>query len=964
MPYEQEPIMRPLERQHFERSLEAFRERDPELYEELKEKVDIPADEMSPMMIRAIRPLADEPLITEEGIATPQGFLVAETIVRSSGRPVLVIRDNRVTTEFLGPDSQVWAARIQGAQPVLDRVIPAVGRVEVNNNPDFSWVGTGWLVSSDIIVTNRHVAREFARRNANTFSFRLGINGSPMTARMDFLEEDQRQTSLEYAVNSILWIAPSSEADVAFLRVTRGSGNRSLPLPLTFADQINRDDFVATIGYPARDSRVPDQDIVRRIFGDVYEKKRLAPGQVMEVDSSELQHDCSTLGGNSGSVLVNLETGEAVGLHFSGLFMRANYAVPAPKVRDLLRRVQLGELPSAININTGTATANSGTPAVQTPGVLPPAVSQGTYTFQFQIPVEVTIKVGEAIFSGSAPVALNPVALNKSVETGKSFEDALQIARQTLANNPDIIEIRPGYRFKRGWITDERVIVVEMREKLSMTELHNAGKPPIPPQISGIGVDVRTAALSAQLENIGIIRTLEAEARPGGYREPPDLSLPLIRERMKAIFHVSPDSGFPNLKEFLSRVEHKLTATMYEWEPNHISDAIVAAITPQGKLLKMVTQKAGTRSAIDDLKNRLAEDKFEHVWASVGSGKLIPRAYHIKVASRDGKEVWLSSGNWKDSNQADIDPSGTHSTVITPLRRHNREWHVIIENARLAQLFQKYIEFDFSEAQRVPIAERPEREAVMRDAEEEPLIGEGVEIALAELFVPEAAFRETLERRAAVQYFAPLVLDRELEIQPLLTPDRDGRGNRIFMAYATEMISKARRKIYIENQSFNLLGDDDNDEFENFFNVLKSKQDAGLEIRIIFRDAREFGRQGLVDQQRLLERIKDFGLDTSSDVIRVQQKCHTKGIIVDSLEVLFGSHNLTNQGSLFNRDASLLVRDAEVAAYFERIFNFDWEVLARQEIDELIGGLRIANPGEETPAGFRRISLAEIFDGD
>ena len=85
-----------------------------------------------------------------------------------------------------------------------------------------------------------------------------------------------------------------------------------------------------------RDSRVPDQALVLSVFGDVYDKKRLAPGQVMNVGIDEMEHDCSTLGGNSGSVLVNLQTGEAVGLHFSGLFLDANYAVPAPKIRNLL----------------------------------------------------------------------------------------------------------------------------------------------------------------------------------------------------------------------------------------------------------------------------------------------------------------------------------------------------------------------------------------------------------------------------------------------------------------------------------------------------------------------------------------------------------------------------------------------------------------------------------------------------
>ena len=180
------------------------------------------------------------------------------------------------------------------------------------------------------------------------------------------------------------------------------------------------------------------------------------------------------------------------------------------------------------------------------------------------------------------------------------------------------------------------------------------------------------------------------------------------------------------------------------------------------------------------------------------------------------------------------------------------------------------------------------------------------------------------------------------------------------MEHAIKMIKKGTEKVYVENQSFNLLDEENNnDEFEDFFGALKDKQEAGLDVRIIFRDGREFGAANGPKQQKLLERIKDFGLDT--DFIRVQRRCHTKGIIVDSTEVMLGSHNLTNQGSLFNRDASLLVRDREVAGYFEKIFLFDWDTLATQDADELVGGMRVAQPGEETPVGFRRVSLAELL---
>ena len=50
-----------------------------------------------------------------------------------------------------------------------------------------------------------------------------------------------------------------------------------------------------------------------------------------------------------------------------------------------------------------------------------------------------------------------------------------------------------------------------------------------------------------------------------------------------------------------------------------------------------------------------------------------------------------------------------------------------------------------------------------------------------------------------------------------------------------------------------------------------------------------------------------------------------------------------------------------VAEYFERMFLFDWEHLATQESDELVGDVRLAMPGEETPPGFCRVSLAEAM---
>jgi V8-like Glu-specific endopeptidase len=957
-------------------AVDRYEKRDPELHRELKRKATEPADErlvfpvgqrgvevlqeLAPKVELKEAPRAGRARRTAEAVeaAEPGEELmaradlddavtayerrVAESIVRPSARPVLNVLNNRVTTEFLGgEESETWKTRILGARAVLDAVIPAIGRVEVKNNADYTWVGTGWLVTDDIIVTNRHVASTFARRTDAGFVFRAGALGGRQSAAIDFLEEFNRAASMEFSVESVLWIATANEADVAFLRVRRNATMRRLPAPIALADAVIADDFVVTIGYPARDPRVPDQRLVQQIFGDVYEKKRLAPGQITDVGPEEIQHDCSTLGGNSGSPVINLKTGVAVGLHFSGLFMEANFAVPAPKVRELLDKAQRAD---PIEVRPG---AEPSAAAVST--TAPTGLSTcGTYSFQFNIPVTVTVSVGGPVAS-AVPAAIVPGGILPAAGS-TDIEGAVRALRQALASQSDVIRVRAGYRFKRGWITDERVVVVEVRKKLSTTELQASRTPMLPREVGGFGVDVRTAALPDQLEHLGIdLAALEAPPRPGSYREPPNLSLDPVEERMRATFHISPDSGFPNLSAFLGRVRRRLTATMYEWDADHISDAIDAAISPGNRKLKMVTQRAGTADAVADMKQRLGE-KFDHVWASVGAGKLIPSAYHIKVASRDGEELWLSSGNWKDSNQPNIDPAGENSRLIGPLRQRNRDWHATIANSKLAKLFQKYIEWDFSEAERVPIEE-------------------GLAAPLPELFVPDEAFGEALERRVTVEYFDPLIVDKVLHVRPLLTPDSDARGRRMFMDTASRLVERAARAVHLQNQSFNML-EENIDEFEQFFGVLKDKQRAGLDVLIIFRDAREFSQANGPKQQELLERLKDFGFDTER--IRLQMRCHTKAIIIDppdaahpeSGEVLFGSHNLTNAGSLFNRDASLLVRDAEVTKYFEKIFQFDWEVLAKQEADELVGGVRIAGPGEETPRGHRRVSLGEFLGDD
>ena len=118
--------------------------------------------------------------------------------------------------------------------------------------------------------------------------------------------------------------------------------------------------------------------------------------------------------------------------------------------------------------------------------------------------------------------------------------------------------------------------------------------------------------------------------------------------------------------------------------------------------------------------------------------------------------------------------------------------------------------------------------------------------------------------------------------------------------------------------------------------------------------------------RQTLTGMKDFGFDTSKAKVRIQTNCHTKGIIVDGETVVVGSHNWTNQGTLVNRDASLIFDDEQIARYFEDVFWFDWKRLARQSVGALPArtGRRTGGEAEAVPAGGTvRLSWQEIVYG-
>ncbi len=270
--------------------------------------------------------------------------LALESIIMRTQRPVLAIKNNDTVVEFeSAEDAATWKDRLTAAQPVLTQAIPAVGRIELTGSR-FDWIGTGWLIKQSVLVTNRHVAEAFAMRKGQGFSFTVGATGRRVEAAIDFLQELDHDDKLVFKLLRPLWIQPAPGPDVAFFEVDLASGSSLLAAPIPLATDVRQTVRAAVIGYPAYDSRIPDIDLMSSIYGDKYNKKRLAPGAVTAVQEKLILHDCTTLGGNSGSAVIDLDSGAALGLHFSGTFLTTNYAVRADVVSKLYADYRSGRV--------------------------------------------------------------------------------------------------------------------------------------------------------------------------------------------------------------------------------------------------------------------------------------------------------------------------------------------------------------------------------------------------------------------------------------------------------------------------------------------------------------------------------------------------------------------------------------------------------------------------------------------
>jgi hypothetical protein len=559
---------------------------------------------------------------------------------------------------------------------------------------------------------------------------------------------------------------------------------------------------------------------------------------------------------------------------------------------------------------------------------------------------------------------------------------------QSLFDSVETISVLPKCEMIRG-NPDWRHPYIEVRAR-RLDDL----KKRLPADLEGIPIRVVPATLYEQgVRAMGLIKSnatpamaalawrtglldesVEARDYSGlTYESMVPTELNPVDEPMALILHVSPEAGWSELQPFL-QTSPRWTIGMYDFTAPHIIDRVEAAVTARTGEISIVLDpkvslpsekqraahpndpKAKDRtevSLVDEYKQKFG-DRFHLSWASIGTKAQFPSAYHIKVAVRDKAAFWLSSGNWQSSNQPEIDflsggdGSAPTADAARTFVRYNREWHVICGSAKLAKTYDDYIQRDLvnAEGSRGPKgSEGGVDEAVLLPGElpDEDFVMQSriLEEALAE---PEVV-------RLPMRFFPPRVLpadnNKKRKVQPLLTPDN-------YADMVLPLLRGSSKRLWFQNQSLSVI-ETRSDKYDQLLETLKQKTWDVDDCKIIFRD---YIQAQTMDYLRTL---KEFGFNM--DRVLVMKNCHTKGILIDSHWTVIGSHNWTNEGTTYNRDASLIFEDDEITGYFEQVFSHDWENLAYSlEItDESLA--EVLFPGEGPTDETLRLPLNPNNDG-
>lgn len=498
---------------------------------------------------------------------------------------------------------------------------------------------------------------------------------------------------------------------------------------------------------------------------------------------------------------------------------------------------------------------------------------------------------------------IDPVAV-------KVIQEVIDRNQATLQAIPGFITARPGYPIRGGKVVQTPALLVYVERKLPDGEIPAGGQ--VPDQIEGFETDTLSASVEMVLQaKYDIDLQGAALAAKPTYEEPEDGNIDSVFEvGTKFTCHVGPDNGPGELLKHFTCAKKTLTVGMYDFNADYIAKPLIEQVLAEDVELTLTLDdslKANEKKIRDKLRAKLPAN-YSGWMVVCRYDTRFPSAYHIKVSVADSKHMWLSSGNWTTRSQPDIDPANNAADRSGMFSSGNREWHICVSDAALAKEFEKYIKYDAvkSEEENTALAAPP------------PPLWQNLP------FIVVSAQEDAA--LAPPRVFGPKELpeeDRVVKVQPVLSPDN-------YVPQIRKLISSAKKSLYMQMPYITWSDAEEDKVFRDLILLIAKKSNELEDVKIIL---------GTTGAQVKIPVLVEKGMNAAC--IRTQGSLHNKGWVVDGKRVLVSSHNWSSDGVLRNRDAGVIVHDADVAKYYGEVFLWDWANRAKEFIDSAALSVRV-----------------------
>lgn len=357
---------------------------------------------------------------------------------------------------------------------------------------------------------------------------------------------------------------------------------------------------------------------------------------------------------------------------------------------------------------------------------------------------------------------------------------------------------------------------------------------------------------------------------------------------MKVSTAVSPDCSFRLLKRVIDSSTTTLDIYIYNIGAEHIVETIREAAS-RGVRIRVMYDTSDDGANETTLLEGLAG--VEAKVAPMARPRSVFTVCHQKFVVADNERMLLGSANWAST-------SYPNATRAGQFKKGNREWVIAVENGGIAKWYADLFQTDWD----IPEFDDPGH-----------LFGEEKE-QLPDILVPMAAVKIP-DVISDIEDFS-----HPVKLTPLISPVN-------YFDVVSNLIKNATLSIDVQQQSLKSALREDGSvdgtkRVNQLLQMLQDKKAEGVKIRLMVSPKFSW--------QDSLAAVRNFGLEEDLRAISLDTftHLHNKGLVIDGNKAVVTSTNWTDNSMSRAREAGFLIEDDTVAAYYQKVFDLDWDQLS------------------------------------